>query len=115
MVTKLNAAGNAIYGMRFLFAFDELMKSISDLVPGVVSKTLSKVLGAVLLSHVAILCQLKYIMKVSDADIAKCSLCYSVAYTGYHIWARIQGHTKTLEGLAVTLFLGLLNLYVGYA
>lgn len=115
MVTTLNSAACAAYGLRFFFDFDGLMKSVYGAVPGIVGKTLGKVVGAVLLAHVAFAYQLKHIMKISDTDIAKCNICYSAAYVGYHIWAHVQGVTKSLEGLVVTVILGLLNAYAGYA
>jgi hypothetical protein len=107
--------GASVFGLRYIFQFDQIAEKTFTAKSGPVGKALSKLVGAALLSQTAVNYELKRGIKVSDTDIAKVNVIISTAYLAYNIWVHAAGHAKTFDGLITSAILFALNAFVGYA
>lgn len=115
IVRKSTMLGATVYGVRFLFAFDDYAKGTYAATPGPVGKALAKLVGAVLLSHTAVAYQLKHVLKASETDIARVNLLILLSYVACNVWGLLTDRILKFDGLIVTGVLSLLNAFVGYA
>lgn len=107
--------GSIVYGAQYLFTSDQLAKRLFTSAPGPVGKTLGKLVGAVLMSHAAVIYQIKNILKASDTEIARLNIFLSTAYLLTALWAHAKGYLKAYDSTIASVLCFVLNAFVGYA